>query len=308
MQNAHRVILFTALVIVSISSLSTQNTFSRRLHFDRLANVFTGIEINDDGSFWVKGISASINPSYRAGNIIARFDANGELEFTSILESETQSFETWSGGLHRLNDTLLYTVGYSVHDTITAFIATYNTAVDGQTSLFPSIRNNFNPNEDIFPKGIISLGNNFLICAELGGGINQSTFTGITYLDENFSPLWERLSSPNTSISEEPHSLGLIDSTHFVLGGLEHNYYLTDNNFISRTFLNRMDTQGNTLWEWQSPAGQLQQGARSTLITDEGHIVVASALGTEVPINLLSSKILWDCVVYEVAQDGMIHL
>lgn len=87
MQNSLPIILLSITMLFGSIDANTQNTFSQRFHFDRAANVFTGIEIEEDG-FWIKGISASMDPSYRTGNVIAKFDFDGNVLLTQFLESE----------------------------------------------------------------------------------------------------------------------------------------------------------------------------------------------------------------------------
>ena len=296
---------FLVLIIASVvysNKIFTQITFSKRLSFDRIATVLTGVEIVGE-YYWVNGISSYPESPYTTNNVMAKFDLEGNLLHHRFFEDVDKSYETWSAGLLQDTDTSMISFGYTLDTSSNAIAIRYN--MDGEVTQIKEFVNSFYPGILVQPWSVLKVASGYLLCARSGNdAINSTTtFIHVFKLDNDLEILWEKAFDFSTPYSEAGLSLIEGSDSTYVIGGKQHNRNLSWNHFIYRTQLIGINNNGEKIWEWRSPISELQDGARGMVLTPDGGLVVATAIGTELAVNDESGTMLWDNYIYKLDAD-----
>jgi len=286
------------LFFISISIAFSQTTFSKRLSFDRIATVLTGVEVIGN-HYWANGISSYPTSPYTTNNVIAKFDLEGNLLSHHFLEDEYKSYETWSSGLHRDSDTTLTSFGFTFGEEDNAIAIRYN--LEGEVIDLIEYSNSFHTGFVIQPWGALQTPNGYVFCSRSFNENQQ--FSQVFHLDMNYDIVWEKIFDLNINFGRESYSVKKLSNAEFLIGGLQSNRNLSDNNFIFRTHLVGLNEAGDKTWEWLSPINELQRGAKDMVITSDGGIIIATGIGTEQIVNDEASNLLWEHYIYKLDTD-----
>lgn len=298
----YTLLLLSVTVFFYSNKTFSQITFSKRLSFDRIATVLTGVEVIGD-YYWANGISSYPEFPYTTNNVIAKFDLEGNLLLHRFLEDTEKSYETWSSGLLQDSDTSMISFGYTFDDSSNAIAIQYN--LDGEVTQINEFVNSFYPGVLVQPWSMLKIASGYLFCARSGNdAINSTTtFTHVFMLNNDLEIVWEKAFDFSIVFSEAGLSIVEGSDSTYLVGGKQHNRNLRDNHFIYRTQLIGLDGNGEKMWEWYSPLSELQNGARGVVIALDGGFVIATAIGTEEPVNDESSNMLWDNYIYKLDED-----
>lgn len=292
------ILLFFMIFIISINDSYTQSTFSRRYTLGSGNAVITSVYPTDSCFYAMGIITDPINP-FSTGNSFIKSDLNGNILLQKNLSSPNKEYEVWKGTLQNTHDGNLAAVGYSF-DSIGMRVIFLKYNSDGDT---------------IFTKQFISptyLEDPFYVPFDMVTNINNDHVIAnriSNYFSMNYELLiLDQFGEKNTSIlfGDELNNLPISiinDNEEYIIGNWVKNDNLTNNNFTSRTQIVKIDSLGETIWEYYSPEGVLQRGATAMTKAPDGGLVVASGLGIEDPINQLQSQLLFDPYIFKLDEN-----
>lgn len=293
-------LLFVVLVLYPLIA-TPQGAFNERLHFGFPAAIFHSLVVVDS-NIYVVGLVADSLPPYNSGSLFVQINQEGEVNFAKTFLDSVKTFETWRGDLTILNNG--YAVnGYSIGDTsLTALLLFFNQ--HGEVTDFVEYENFFSADEFITSTALSKSHGHFLLATrERNPNSLNNTEIVLQYLDLEGAIIW-RKSFGATSLREIPISIANLPNGAFVVGAQRTNNNITDQNYTSRDYIFAVDSLGQMLWQYLSPAGELRAGAKSIVALEDGSLIVASQLGEEFYINPSSSGLEWgNGLIYKLSPD-----
>lgn len=295
-----KTLLFLIVIFLGINSCA-QSTFSRRYILDSKYSVISSI-YPTDSCFYTTGIIANpINP-ISSGNSFIKFDLDGNIIFQKDISNPYKSYETWRGTLQHTSEGQLVTVGYSIDSIVgvEALLLKFNTSGDTiytKGYLSPSYEENtFYVPADM----ILDTYNNFVFLNRVASDSLDGNFE-LLILDENGN---KKISKTfGNELRDRAEAIIQSNESGYYIGGWSSNINLTNNNFLSRTYIIKVDSLGEPIWEYYSPEGILQRGATAMVNAPDGGLVVASGLGVEDPINVFHSRLLFDPYIFKLDEN-----
>ncbi len=295
----YKYFFYTSILYLTMNCLEAQSTFSKRFHLDLHSAFFTSIEANNDHFIVSALVTDTITP-YRSSDVVLVLDQEGNILENKIHRDTTTDRNNWGRDITIGN--FIVKTGNATSDQDRAMLFAYDTEGDiqwevQQTGFFDStllfIYNDVvELNDKIYVVGYTRFMMNQVIqrkiilsCYSLDGQLlNYSTID---------TPNWQGRTK----------TLEILNDSLLLIGGSLDDAHIRNKNFHYYAKLWAIDTLGNLQWQWRSPTGQLQQGVQDMVITDDGGIVIASTIGTEIPINSSSGDLYWDCYVYKLNSD-----
>ena len=298
-----KILLLLSACLLGAALPAQQTTFTKRLHFGRPNAVLTGVEIAADG-YLANGITSQMSPPYTTANIFVHFDWDGNVLSTKVLEAPGKTYETWNAGLQRGPDGLLYSAGTSRQGITRHLLLAYDE--QGDTIFTREYENVEVPNAYISTRSLLLLDDGFLFVSTGAQDSVPPDKPRMTAhrLDGDGGLLWARQYGAYSTYIQEGRSALALPGGKFLLGGVYGNTLYADKNFVSRTLLLRADSLGQPEWQWHSPPSRLEQGPRSMALAPDGGIVIATAIGTEEPVNPFFHDVFWDCYIYKISPAG----
>jgi type IX secretion system substrate protein len=274
-----KLILFILLFYFSCKLIG-QITFNQRYHFNTLATYLTSI-IPTDSCYYATGIYADTLPFLQVGSLFMKMDLEGNPVFVKKLISPEKSYETWFNDLTALPDGNFAVQAFSVDTTAKTMLIKFNN--DGDTlftkeylsPLYPNYyfiqpRGGFSATPDggfVFSNWINTNGGSdiFLIKTDSLGNKQWGKFYG--------NSMWDR-----------PQSLIVTPEGKIIAGGIRTNDNTALENYTYRCHIFQVDSAGNVEWDYLSPngVGFLRDAANDMVLLDDGSLVVASGVGTEI--------------------------
>jgi hypothetical protein len=275
--------------------VSQQITFNVQSNFGYKYLKLTNI-LPTDSCYYVNGvITDTTNQQYNFGSLFVKFNLEGDTISTKKLVVPNTDYLTWNTGLFATSDANLATAGETPNK---IFFLKYTK--DGDTL---SIKEYVNPN---FPL------ESFITANDLNQYENGYYLSGIYLLSADIAP-------PNIVVLKLDEDGDIIqvmtygnNSTEFIgstiveadegliIGGSKSNIATQSKNFVSRTYIFKVDSLGTIEWEYQSPSGQLWDMANSMVKTSDGGLVVASGKGIEHVVNPEVSLLLWQGYIFKL--------
>ena len=292
------IILFFVFFIFNNTAFS-QITFNHRYHFGLPNAVLTSI-VPTDSCYYATGVILPIN-STLVGNIFVKFDLNGEVLFQKIVKSDSKRYQTWEGTLQEWNNDFLVS-GYSTDSTgRKAIILAYD--ANGDTLFSKQYISPFQPlSTFIAPKDFKKDNNGFTMISLVEDSITvANNDIAILRLDNNFDIKWHKTYGgflPN----ERPRTLLINSDGSHIIGARGNNKNQTNENYESQTWIFQIDTFGQIEWEYLSPIDQLEDGANAMIQTDDGGLIIASGIGTEIDRPSVN-EIFWKGYIYKLDEN-----
>lgn len=112
----------------------------------------------------------------------------------------------------------------------------------------------------------------------------------------------EYFSYGTSSRHEKPGSL-LIDDDGYIIGAERTNAGQVLVDYDNRTYILKVDDDGEVAWEYLSPAGVLRDEAKAMIKTPDGGLVVASGIGQEIGNNPNIHTLVWDALIFKLDAD-----
>jgi Secretion system C-terminal sorting domain len=288
-----KLLVFLCFLLFSFTALP-QVTFNIQSNFGN-PYCFLRSTLPTDSCYFATGIiKDSMNTQ---GTIFIKFDLNGDTVFTKRLIKPGKWYEVWYGDMLATGDSCILKLG-TVADTIyRGAIFKFNSFGDTVLTkeyITPSQSYNiFLPFE--FAKGIN--GKTWML-SSIGNSNTNDNDIALTLLDEQLDA--EMSYFYGNSLREIPKSMIVEQDGGIILGAAKNNQNTNLKNFTSRTYIFKVDSLGNVVWEYLSPQGQLRDVAYSMVKTPDGGLVVASGKGIEYEVNSNVSYLLWKGYLFKL--------
>lgn len=276
------VLLFTLVV----TNGRAQDRFNLRTSFGNSeAVIFTGIHPTDS-CYYLTGIMVNPEPNFLNNNFFAKLDLKGELLQLTITKDSFRTFESWKMPL-LAKDSLFIVGGYSfnysgVGASHQAMLLTYN---DKGELLKKDFYNSlYSPDLPyIVPQHIIAKENGSLVMLSEVGNHGDSLYeknAEIIKTDSSGNVMWRTAIG---DISREwTHSLAQLSEGGYMIGMTKNVGDFHD--FDLRSYLVKINEEGQILWEWLSPDGWgIITGAYGMITESDGSIILAGGKDNRSP-------------------------
>ncbi|MFQ5446166.1 MAG: T9SS type A sorting domain-containing protein [Saprospiraceae bacterium] len=131
--------------------------------------------------------------------------------------------------------------------------------------------------------------NIYIIKTDSAGNVEWSKMIGDSY--------WDR---PASILVRE-------DNGAIIVGGIKTNDNMTTENYTYQTYIIQLDSLGNIQWQYFSPIDSgLRDAANDMVLLDDGSLVVASGVGTEIDHPSVN-VVYFDKHVFKLNPDGEIE-
>ena len=298
MKNLSIAILFT---LIFAGNISSQPTFNKRLHFDFPAAVLTSI-VATDSCYYTVGVIADSIPPYRASNIFGKFDLDGNLQIIKTLRDTTKTFETWKPNLLITPNNNLATLGYSIDSSgKKIWLVKFNTQGD---TIFSKYYSDYSDNSwFVDPVDFMVTKDSGFVLLNWITDLEPAIFNSDIALikTDSLGGLEWHKTYGTTQLDEKPRSI-INTADGFLIGAVKDNTFRVNQDFVSRTYLLKVNLEGEIEWEHLSPSGELQDGVNYIIPNSEDSWIILTRKGVEEPVNANTGEILWDNYIFELHQ------
>ncbi len=275
--------LFSAFFLYT-GTVSSQPTFSKRLHFGFPAAVLTSVVPVDSG-YMATGIIADSIAPFNTGNIFAFFDVTGELVWGKTVTDSLQTFETWHRTLKPWRDNTWGNIGYSSGSENYGLAIQYSN--QGDTIRTTKYNSFFSPTENtVLPKDMVVTADTGFLIANLvvnpSGGNSGNADISLIKISSDFNIQWHKAYGSQNRRDWVYSLAGPDVNGKYLVGAFKDNRHLVNENYIHRTWIYQIDSLGNVEWEYLSPPNRLEYGAGDLYRNPDGSILIASAIGAEI--------------------------
>ncbi|MCB9052226.1 MAG: hypothetical protein H6556_22560 [Lewinellaceae bacterium] len=289
--------IFILLLALNGLVLGAQNTYSYRFDFGFPAAVLTSI-LPTDSCYYATGVIADSVPPNEAGNIFVKFSLQGEIDYLKTIRDTAKSYQTWRNNLKALPWGGFAVAGYTVDSLMKALLIVYDEDGDMvHTAEFPSP---YYPDEGfIFTKDMKVLEDGYALLNLIFSteGINNGQIQFLR-LDKEGELLWEeeygivsRLDSP-FSVTVMPEG--------YIIASIRSNVNIARQDYEARNHLFKINEQGDVLWEYFSPTGELRGKEGRAIATSDGGLLVFTGQGVEVYVNPVTGQLRWHNYVFKL--------
>lgn len=275
--------------------LSAQITFNVQSNFGYRNLKLTNI-LPTDSCYYLNGvITDSAGQQNIFGSLFLKISLTGDTLTTKKLVSASKQYLTWNTGLFADDEGDLVTAGETPKG---IFLMKYTQTGD---SLF--IREYDNP---YFPLDSFITSDDF---SQYESGYYLSGIflqppeiykpdMVLFKLDQSGEILYQKTYGSN--LSDFISSTVVEPNGELIIGAGRNNQNTNLQNFTSRTYIFKVDSLGNILWEYLSPQGQLCDLAYSMVKTPDGGLVVASGKGIEHEVNASVGALRWHSYIFKL--------
>jgi hypothetical protein len=170
--------------------------------------------------------------------------------------------------------------GYTVDTLMRAIFIKYDS--DGDTVF---LKEYFNPNyplEDYFrPLDMKQTHDGGFVMTSWMGTLDVgNTDISILKLDSLGNVEWHKIFG--TPFRERPESVIVAENGDILVGTQRNNSNLVVENYTCNTWIFGLNSQGGYLWSYFSPSGVLRDAANDMILLEDGSLLVASGVGTEI--------------------------
>ena len=270
--------------------LCAQDTYSYRFDFGFPAAVLTSI-LSTDSCYYATGVIADSVPPYEAGNIFVKLSLQGEIDYLKTIRDTAKSYQTWRNNLRALPWGGFAVAGYTVDSLMKALLIVYDRDGDMvNTAEFP---NPYYPDEgfiltrdmDIVEDGFALL--NLIVSSQ---GINNDEIQ-VLRLNIEGEVLWEK-EYGIISRDDTPNNVICLPDG-YIIASIRDNTNFAHQNIEARNHIFKVNEQGEVLWEYFSPIGELRGKEGRAIATTDGGLLVLTGQGVEVPAGPGFSQLRW---------------
>ncbi|MBI1223933.1 MAG: T9SS type A sorting domain-containing protein [Bacteroidetes bacterium] len=250
-----------------------------------------------DSCYYVTGIiTDTTSGSNSIGNIFVKFGLNGDTVFTEKLVSDNKDYQTWYGDILPTEDGGLLDIGLASDSINRGWIVKFDS--NGDTIFTKEYLSPYPDNEIFVPFEVVKMQNGKLAILNIVEMANLNNELLLTFHDEQYQIESEKLyGSP---MDEVPGSMILDNDGGLIIGSNRANTNTNIKNYISRTYIFKVDSIGTVLWEYLSPTGQLWDIAHSMVKASDGGLVVSSGKGIEHPVNSSIGQLRWNSYIFKL--------
>ncbi len=297
-------IIFSIFLTVAVQTSFGQVTFNKLIYPGFSFTRFSGVVATDSCYYLKSTFTDSVAPYY-LGLMFSKLDLNGELINSTTIYSVGTLYDGVFNNLINTSDGRFIQVA-SMGDSIArAILIVHNPDLDTVFTrqyygpLFPELQH-------MVSRRVLQRPDNGYAVLFGHESIEDIDFDiSMLFLDSAFNKEQFKIYA-STPLQETATALILDDDGGYIIGGNRENTNQVWENFTYRTLIIKTDANGNQVWQWLSPAGQLWGEAEALVKTPDGGLVVASRKGVEIPINQSDGVILWDAMVFKLdAENNM---
>jgi len=265
---------FSCYLSVSIG----QVTFNQRIDFNSPSSVLTSI-YPTDSCYYLTGIIRDSLPPYNVGNLFTKFSLDGEQLFYKKLTDSISTYGTWRNTLFPIENDKFIVSGFEFRND-SSFVIYLKYDLEGNVIDFKQYPHPESAESLIITKDMKVLDDGYAFCASIDRDVGVDYFVIRTDFDGNV--IWTKAIGDNRFEVPEYMVLDSINNL-IIVGGRKTNQNLVTSNFEWQTYIVALDSLGNEVWNYLSPTSIGIRGeAREMVLLDDGSLIVASGIGTEV--------------------------
>lgn len=274
-------LLFILILLFSIEAANAQITFNKRTIFGYKAATLTNVYPTDSCYYSVGIIADSVFP-YRTSTLFVKLDLEGDVLFTKPLISENHSYEVWDNTLIPTTDGGFLVSGYVQDTLMRALLIKFDNNGDiifTRQYLHPNYPNKsfLRPMDmDATPDGGC-----IMVCWMESLNVGDDHLY-VLKLDSLGNEEWYKIYGNN--LRERPQSILVSPEGEIVVGAIRGNNNYVNENYTFQTWILGLDSSGEILWQYLSPIDSLRDAANDMLLLEDGSLIVASGIGTEIDL------------------------
>ncbi len=274
--------------------VSAQVTFNVQSNFG-YPFCFIRSVVPTDSCYYVTGI---VQDSTNAiGTIFLKFDLNGDSLLSNKLINPNKWYGAWFGDMLQTDDGHLLEIGQIADSLQKGGIFKFNTSGD---TLFVKEYLSPHPDNLIFaPYQIVKSATGKYHILNVVESADYNNQLVLSFLDTGLNVDFHKTYGIPQK-DELPGALLADDDGGIIVGANRDNTNTNLKNFTSNTYIFKVDSLGNILWEYLSPNGQLRDIAYSMVKTPDGGLVVASGKGIEHEVNASVSYLLFQGYIFKL--------
>ena len=136
-------------------------------------------------------------------------------------------------------------------------------------------------------------------------GIYKNSDIYVVRTSDDGSIVWSKILG--NTLWEVPESVIIDSEKKIILGSRRYNTNLVVENYTWQTWITQLDSIGNIKWQYLSPIDSgLRDAANDMVLLDDGSLVVASGVGTEIDHPSVN-VVYFDKYVFKLNLDGEIE-
>ncbi|MCB9052967.1 MAG: hypothetical protein H6556_26315 [Lewinellaceae bacterium] len=274
-----------------------QNTFSYRFDFGFPAVVLTSI-VATDSCFYSTGIIADSIPPFNTGNIFVKFSLDGQVLIAKTLKDTLKTYETWRGNLAIVGPDRLAVSGNAKDGIRKDLLLVFNTQGDTLFSAgyphpnYPEVTGTINRDFKKTEDGFVIL--NYIKNPDGTG----DTDIELSKLDTAGRFVWSQTFGI-TSRDDTPHNV-IVAPDGYIIAAIRDNTNIVRQDYEARNHIFKIDEQGEVLWEYFSPVGELRGKEGRAIATSDGGLLVFTGQGVEVYVNPVTGQLRWHNYVFKL--------
>jgi Secretion system C-terminal sorting domain len=297
---------FILLAILFLSLFSKgQTTFNKRFHLGFPAAIMSGVIPTDSCYYGIGIVLDSVYP-HPIASFFAKFDLQGNTIFVKTLSDPDKWHDTRVPAFVISSDNNFVAAGITLDSIRKIFLIKYTPG--GDTIFTKSYLHPLYPQESFVylanltttdDGGFIMTGN-----LEMPAGINNTDIL-VLKTDSLGNEIFKK-NLGTTSFDELSYSI-INASSGYIIGALQNNGNTSIQNYSFRTLIIRIDSVGQKQWQYLSPIDSgLRDAANDMVLLDDGSLVVASGVGTEIDHPSVN-VVYFDKYVFKLNPDGEIE-
>jgi type IX secretion system substrate protein len=297
---------FILLAILFLSLFSKgQTTFNKRFHLGFPAAIMSGVIPTDSCYYGIGIVLDSVYP-HPIASFFAKFDLQGNTIFVKTLSDPDKWHDTRVPAFVISSDNNFVAAGITLDSIRKIFLIKYTPG--GDTIFTKSYLHPLYPQESFVylanltttdDGGFIMTGN-----LEMPAGINNTDIL-VLKTDSLGNEIFKK-NFGTTSFDELSYSV-IRAGTGYIIGALQNNGNTSIQNYSFRTLIIRIDSVGQKQWQYLSPIDSgLRDAANDMVLLDDGSLVVASGVGTEIDHPSVN-VVYFDKYVFKLNPDGEIE-
>ncbi len=278
--------------------LNGQITFNKLIYTGFTFTEFSGV-VATDSCYYIKSTFTDSVPPYYLGLMFSKLDLNGELINSTTIYSPDKLYDGLYCNLIGTMDGDFVQVAAMGDSIARAILIVHNPELDTVYTrqyygpLFPNL-------EYLVSRRVLQRPDKGYAVLFGHESIEDIDFDiSVLFLDSAYNQEQFKIYA-STSLQETATALILDDDGGYIIGGNRENTNHVWKNFTYKTLIIKTDANGNPVWQWLSPSGQLWGEAEALVKTPDGGLVVASRKGVEIPINQSDGLIIWDALVFKL--------
>ncbi len=291
----------TLLICACALSIHGETTFHKLIDMGQPVARFMSVLPTDSCYYAIGTFTDSL---FKAGAMWAKIDLDGGLTAQSSNRHPDRDIFNDYGDLRSTPDGLLFNAG-SFNEFPSTQVIFYLYSQDGDTLLTRRYKSILYPLVDfVVPINVIQKEDSGYAIACVHDTNDSPTNSDISLLliDTAFQ-IEGYFSYAHTTKHETPGSLLLDGDGGYIIGAERTNDGQTYTNYDNRTLIIKTNSTGAQAWQWLSPAGVLQDEAKSIIKTTDGGLVVASGKGNEIGNNPNIHTLVWDGLIFKLDAD-----